>query len=271
MPLRPRSRSRTDPMKTTIPSLLLSLLAAGCGGDTEVAWKLCTDFGGSTTTHCNGTVVVIVHDAEEPSVSSFQVTVRRLELLQSGSTYTFFEGARRENLLEFVEGGFLLGKREDVPEVEFDAIRLDLTDLAVSPVSGAGYRIAKSPVVVRIEPPLAVSRSSASSLRIDIDVRASLAGAGLSGEVIPVVIASGNEPEARLSVSYGRVTRLDPGRQRFLFEASPEAGTYRASIPDGSGLSLGDLVPGSEVVLEGGSFRGGELHPMSVTLVTPKG
>lgn len=259
-------------MKTTIPSLatLLSLLALGCGGDTTAAWKLCTDFGGSTTTNCNGTVVVIVHDAEEPSVSSFQVTVRRLELLESGSTYTFFAGARRENLLDFTEGGFLLGKREDVPEVEFDTLRIDLEDLAVSP-SGAGYRIARSPVEVRIEPPLSVSRSSVSSLRIDIDVRASLAGAGPSGDVIPVIIASGNEPEARLSVSHGRVARLDAARNRFVFEASPEAGTYRAAIPDGSGLSLGDLVLGSEVVLEGGSLRGGELHPMRVTIVTPKG
>jgi len=263
-------------MKTPIPHptvrlFLLASLAAGCGGDTAVAWKLCTDFGGSTTTNCNGTVVVVVHDAEEPLVSAFQVTVERLELVSDGRTYTFFEGARRENLLDFTDGGFLLGKREDVPEVEFDAVRLDLGDLVVLPASGAGYRIAKSPVEVRIEPPLSVSRSSASSLRIDIDVRASLAGAGPSGNVIPVVIASGNEPEARLSVSHGRVARIDAAPDRFLLEASPEAGTYRVSIPDGSGLSPGDLLPGSEVILEGGSVRNAELHPMRITIVAPNG
>jgi hypothetical protein len=252
-------------MKSRIPLCAAAALLAGCGGDTTVAWKLCTDFGGTQTTNCDGTVVVIVHDAEEPAISKFEVTVRRLELLSDGRAYTFFEGARREDLLQFTEGGFLLGRRDDVPEVEFDAIRIDLTDLAVSPVSGDGYRIGKSPIEARIQPPLSVGRS-ASNLRIDIDVRASLAGAGPSGSIVPVVLAAGNEPGASLAVSHGRVARVDRDGG-FVFEDSPGDGAYRVIPGNDPGMSLENLVPGAEVVLEGGAIRGVEIQPRRITIV----
>lgn len=106
--------------------------ASGCH-DADVSFKSCTNLSNDTGTGsrkdrgsrgCNGTVVVIAHDAPLEALQSFHLTIARVELVSEGRVFVLFEGSRRENLLEFREQGFLLARREDVPEVEFDSLRV---------------------------------------------------------------------------------------------------------------------------------------------------
>lgn len=215
---------------------LLTVMAAveSCD-DAHVHISSCTSFqndgttaqgGGNTAQDCNGTVIVVVHSALSAENSSSYVTFVRLELVSLGRVYVFFEGARRENLFDHRETAFILGQREDVPEVEFDLIRLKL--------GGERERIIEVP----LDPPLGVAVTFPRRLRLDIDL-----------EETPVVRAYGGSdpvPTVSLSPIFGEVLRVDPALWRFLFRAEDGSGDYWVSFDPAKEA----FEPGARLLLE---------------------
>ncbi|HVR74072.1 MAG TPA: DUF4382 domain-containing protein [Planctomycetota bacterium] len=265
---------RTERMMA-LPAVCFWLaVASGCH-DADVSFTSCTNLSNDTRTGarndrgsrgCNGTVVVIAHDAPLEALQAFHLTITRVELVSEGRVFVIFEGSRRENLLEFREQGFLLARREDVPEVEFDTLRVRLRDPSASPDPGGAplSLAADGEVEVPLDPPLAVEISPR-RLRIDIDVAEMLSESHARGPegllLVPVVRAhtdDGIDTDVSLAPTRGKVLAVSPERGRVLLEAEDGGGTYWASLSgaglmdrDGRSLSRASFAPGQEVILEG--------------------
>jgi hypothetical protein len=259
---------------STILGMAVTLGALGCG-DAHVHFSSCTSFqddgaqqrhAGRTVRDCNGTVIVVVHDAPPEGFSSFTITIERLELMSAGRAYLFFEGGRRENLLDYRQAGFLLGRRDDVPEVEFDLIRLRLSEVEVSPNPGGQRPRLKDDGVVEapLDPPLVVAAPFPQRLRIDIDVLETLANGeqALEAKVVaplaPVVRGYGTgdpAPAVLLAPMEGTILTVDRRERRFRFRSDHGIGEYWASFdldgPSGGGPASQPAVsPGGRVILE---------------------
>lgn len=275
-------------MRTKSKTLIIcwTLLSAGWLGsgcdDADVAFASCTNFlgdnavggtvNGTTTTTgqprgCHGTVVVIVHDAPAPALEAFTVGMLRVELLSQGRVFVLFDGDRRENLLEFRDRGFLLARKDDVPEVEFDAVRLELSDADI--VAGTERRTLPfendGRVVVPLDPPLSVISGSPERLRIDIDAAATFAPAAATLEdlplVPPVVRAQAGDPDEvglPLGPTSGTVLKVDRARGRFLLDVEGGAGQFWTALPPTSSPGTGGgpqealgLAAGDPIIIEG--------------------
>jgi hypothetical protein len=174
-----------------------------------------------------------------------------------GRVFVLFDGRRREDLLELRDRAILLARSDDVPEVEFDSIRLRLANPEATPDLGRGpLRIARGgETEVSLDPPLSADAGMPRRLRIDIDVRQTLAdgGAGAGSSTLdPVVLTHTDDDidsDLPLAPTRGTVRSVDRAAGRFLFEARNGGGVYWTATP-----AAGVFV-GQQVLVEG-SLRG---------------
>ena len=282
--------------------LATALGALGCD-DAHVHFSSCTSFHNDGTSQqqttrtvqdCNGTVIIIVHDAPSEELSSFSLTIERLDLVSLGRAYRFFEGARRENLLDYRESGFLLGRRSDVPEVEFDLVRLYLSDVvATSSTAESNLELRDDGLVeVPLDPPLEVWAPFPRRLRIDIDARETLASSekipaerrGQDNPILwiePAVRAYGTgDPLSTVTVApmRGQVPAVDDAGGRFLFRPDEGGGEYWISFNPGDSSAQAvtwrdreAVRPGATLVLESALEEDGSLRPLVITPTPSEG
>lgn len=180
---------------------LIALLTAGislisCGGGGGGSSGVTTSSTGT------GSVSVLLADSPTDEYQNIWIRIHEVSLIpvNDGAPVVIFQSATglRVDLLEYQDEDYLLKVKRDVPAGQYSKIRLQVSDIEVTPKSGMNppctsleIKLPSGKIDLNPREPFTVSQGGNLSIRLDIDANKSinLHPAGKSGKCIfrPVV------------------------------------------------------------------------------------
>lgn len=206
----------------SIVVFLVTLLAAGiflisCGGGGGSGSS-----GASTDSASTGSVAVLIADSPTNEYQNIWLTITEVSLIpvSDGAPVVIFQSAAglKVDLLEYRDEDYLLRVKRDVPAGQYSKIRLQVSDIEVTPKPGttppcANLEIKLPSGKIDLNPrePFTVTKGGNLSIRLDIDANKSinLHKAGKSGKCIfrPVVFVDIEE-----GMPIGRCPKIISGK-----------------------------------------------------------